>query len=63
MFSCFSQKDFQENLESWQDKYNLGTDKISENIGCKESKDFFQCNLTLLCNQKKQMSKKVSNTY
>jgi len=30
MFACFSQKDFQEDLKSWQDKYNLGTDKIRE---------------------------------
>ena len=27
MFACFSQKDFQEDLKSWQEKYNLGTDK------------------------------------
>ena len=30
MFACFSQKDFQEDLKSWQDKCNLGTDKIRE---------------------------------
>ena len=29
MFECFSQKNFQENLQGWQIKFNLGTGELN----------------------------------
>ena len=60
MFSCFSQNYFQENLKSWQDKYNLGTDK-SKNFKS-YMKKYMKCRfLSLLSSLKSKKANEEKN--
>ena len=64
MFACFSQRDFQEDLKSWQDKNNLGTDKRKNQYCYNNLRMICRLNvLNLSLKSKKQILKKVLNTY